>query len=223
MRYISKYHELALYRNDGSIAHKFKYGELIIGDATTRNGTDLTTSTAGYTVDAGTKSDTTRQIMIVKPDLAGKVEGEVGFNRYEGTGLGSLNKVDNDGDALAALVNGYAGTYFEAPELVNTATLVVGAWYEVLRGTATYKGTTYSRGEKFKVVSGTTSFTGSGTIALSLYPLVNPYTDMTAEHFKIKNLMNGDESTDYWNVTEGGFEPRNSMTSSVDDFYGWMR
>lgn len=223
MRYISKYHDLALYRNDGSIAHKFHNGELIIGDTTTRNGTDTTTSTAGYTVDAATKSDTSRQIQIVKPDLAGKVEGEVGFNRYEGTGLGSLNKVDNDGDALAALVNGYLGTYFEAPELTNTATLVVGAWYEVLSGTVTYNSVVYSEGEKFKVVTGVTSFTGSGVIALSLYPLVNQCTDMTAEHFKIKNLMNGDESTDYWNVTEGGFEPRNTLTSSDADFIGWMR
>lgn len=47
----------------------------------------------------------------------------------------------------------------------NTATLNVGSWMIVIQGTVTYNSVTYTKGQSFEVVTGVTSFTGTGLLS----------------------------------------------------------
>lgn len=63
---------------------------------------------------------------------------------------------------------GLGKIFWESPELDNSATLDVGKVYEVLRGSIEYNSKTYNEGDRFTVVTGATSFTGDGIIALAI-------------------------------------------------------
>lgn len=220
MRYISKYDNLALYRKNGQIAHKFKNGVLVVGDKTTRNGTDLTTDTKGYVVDYFDYTSTPElEIMDVKPDFAGLFIDESGAVRIECIGLGSLVGTDYSGSALTEPLEGYKGLFFEAPELDNSATLIEGALYEVLSAPVIYDGTTYSAGERFTVVAGTTSFTGAGTVALSILTLENKGCHFTKQAFEIQHLITPNDTIGHWNYG-GGYIALDSVQSMDWDFVG---
>lgn len=222
MRYISPYANLKLYRKDGTIAHEFVNGVLIVGDQTTTNGTDTTSGVSGYVVDAFEYSSTpeTEIFQIYSTTLDGGTD-----NRWELAGQGSLNGVDDNGDALDNLEDGYRGFFFEAPKLsgADGASSTEGVWYEVLEGSVTYGGTEYTVGQFFETDGDATTVTGDGYYALALpESLRNKCKCFCAEEFKIKHLQYGDEPLSYFFFGEG-FKPRNSMTTTDADFYGWVR
>lgn len=233
MRYVSPFSELKLVRNNGKVAHQFFNGVLVIGDKTTRDGVSATggeTDSKTYTIDSAANATyPEREVQLVKTDLAGKSLGDGGFNRVQAIGLGSLIGLNYDLTtplAAPALMRGYQGTFFEAPEISGTTNGIAECWYEVLSGTVLYNGVTYMVGDSFKVVTGILSIdgmTGTGTYALSVHPLVKKCACFTAEEFKIQHLEVGDESSSYWRGEEGGFQPRNSLQSIAEDFMGWRR
>jgi len=229
MRYVSQYYDLKLFRKNGEIAHAFRNGVLVIGDMTTRNGTDTSTSTKGYTIDSAAYSSTPeKEIMGVMKDFAGKLIDESGAVRIECIGLGTLNKVRVGGASVTDFADGWAPTrtFFEAPALTpGTDAAVVGAYYEVIKGSCTYNGVTYKKGKIFLAVTGVTavSTTDSGLFALSPYPLMNVGDSFLDEEFKIKLLQTGNESTGYWEPDiDGAFVARNSLGTYVNSGYGYF-
>lgn len=222
MRYVSQYDDLALYRNDGSIAHKFHNGVLVIGDVKTRNGTNSTTSTKGFTVDHfAYAADPGHEIQGIRKDYSGLEIDESGARRIECIGLGSLEKKNYVGSALASLLTGYDGTFFEAPILDNNATLpaTVNILYEVLSDDITYDGVTYKTGQVF-VSNGVTSVTGDGTFALSIKVLKNLADQYTKEAFAINHLVRENDAVEYWNSQNGGYTPIDSLMTPDFNFIG---
>ena len=226
MRYVSQYYDLKLFRKNGEIAHAFRNGVLVIGDMTTRNGTDLTTSTKGYSIDSAANATTPeKEIMGVMKDFAGKLIDESGAVREECIGLGTLNKVKVGGASVTDFADGWAPsrTFFEAPAITpGNSTAVVGAYYEVIKGSVVCDGVTYKKGKIFLATSANTSTTDSGLFALSPYPLMNVGDSFLDEEFKIKLLQTGNESTGYWEPDiDGAFAARNSLGTYIGSGYGY--
>jgi hypothetical protein len=229
MRYVSQYFDLRLFRKNGDIAHSFRNGVLVIGDMTTRDGSGLTTSTKGYSIDSAANATTPeKEIMGVMKDFAGKLIDESGAERIECIGLGTLNKLQVDGaTSCTDLQDGWSlsRTFFEAPAITPGATtVVVGAYYEVIKGTVVYNGVTYKKGKIFLGVTGqtTTSTTDGGLFALSVYPLLNNKDTFLDEEFKIKLLQTGNESTGYWEPDiDGAFVPRNGLSTGINTGFGY--
>ncbi len=92
---------------------------------------------------------------------------------------------------------GLGNIFWEAPPLTNAATLTVNAYYKVLTGSVTYKTVVYKAGDVFQCVTGTTAFTGSGTIALDVpheYK-TSIETNFRSQNFVDDHLAIGDESS----------------------------
>jgi len=107
----------------------------------------------------------------------------------------------------------------------GTDAAVVGAYYEVIKGSCTYNGVTYKKGKIFLAVTGVTavSTTDGGLFALSPYPLMNVGDSFLDEEFKIKLLQTGNESTGYWEPDiDGAFVARNSLGTYVNSGYGYF-
>lgn len=228
MRYISQYDKLVLFRKNGEIAHQFKNGVLVVGDTTTRNGTNKTTSTKAYTVDTFAYSSATEtEIFGWKPDFAGKTIDESGAVRIECAGLGYLAALAYDGTTpLTSLATGYYGSFFEAPVLTGTTDAVVataGIVYEVLSDSVIYDGVTYTKGQIITADGSTTATTGSGTFALTLpRALKNRVDPMHAEAFALAHLIYPEQAIAYWNQTNGGYTAVDGTGTSDYNFIGLM-
>lgn len=209
-RYITHISNLKLINEKGEVIYNFGLeGELIIGDPTSFTG-------------AANKIDPDKIVKIYETDLLGGTTQII-----EIKGQGSLNKKNDAGADLPKLETGYRGKFFKAPPITpgsNTVAAIQGIRYKVLKGTVTYKSVTYKQNDVFVSDGTTTATSGTGRFALYLPKfLTDECCDDSTEHFKIKKLMHGDESTAYWFPDEGGFVPRASLTTTDANFYGWVR
>jgi hypothetical protein len=224
MRYITQHSDLILQRNDGKIGYdsttgvEYRFGIqgiLNVGSLTTNIGT-------GNAIDASLKTDDTESLQLIYPtDLLGATT-----HRIEMAGQGSLTSSDCDGTALPSLQTGYRGFIFEAPVMTGTDTVVGVAdiYYRVLSGTVTYRGVVYSAGDEFVTAGGTTATTGSGTFALTIPPYLDGQCEkFRTEQFEINALKTGDEPSDFWKFSIGGATPRDSLTCTDADYFGWIR
>jgi len=222
VRYITHISNLVLYTNGGEVgrdstSHKAyafgQQGELVIGSTT---GTG-----SGYEIDASTMSDTDDQLQLLyATDLDGSTT-----TRLEMAGLGTLTTVTKTGGTVSPKNAGYR-LFFEAPDKTggDSVSGEPGVYYRVLTGTVTYAGTDYVAGKTFHTDGSTTSTTGTGDFRLSLPPDLTrtcENDDALAGIFANKMLLKGNESNDYWNYSESGAEPKDSTTSTDDDYYGW--
>ena len=210
MRYISKYDDLQLIDTKGDPMYKFKNGELVVGDATTKTGAGNFIDPASFTYKDGKTYELTR---VFPADLAGATTAAI-----EMCGQGSL--ADPLGTPL-----GLRGFFFEAPVLTaGTDTVVAKAKvpYKVLSGTVTYAGVTYQTGTEFVADGTTTATTGVGTYALAI-PKIDWFPE-TKQLFKDRHLIDGNEARDYWVMTrDGGYVPRGEFTTTdIATGYGYM-
>jgi hypothetical protein len=230
MRYISPFEDLALYRNDGTIAHKFKNGELICGDRATRDGTNLSADALPYTVDYyAYVSAPETEIQQSFESVIGVRESEAAWQRLEKIGLGYLNGFGYDGaTALDSLPDGYRGSFYEAPDIATGATTVpatAGIKYEVTAATVTYDGVAYTLGQVFTSDGTTTTTSGAGGKFAIVLPwaLKNVADQMEPEAFALMHLGTPEDMIAYWNKLNGGYTPTNSMTTTDVNFIGRMR
>lgn len=214
MRYISQFANLALFKDNGELAHVFgPDGVLVVGSLTTASG-------AGNYIDAAANAgDTGDELQLpYSTDLDGNA-----VTRLEMAGLGSLDTSTQTGGSVTTLAEGYR-TFYEAPVLTGTTSSVssvANVYYKVLSGSVTYDGTTYTKNQVFYTDGVTTATTGSGTFALDIPPaLKNECDTFRDEQFKIKHLKDGTESTAYYNFTDG-MTPRSSLTCTDDTFFGF--
>ena len=204
MRYITKYDEAVILRNDGSIALtpegddiKFFNRELIVGDPFTK-------ATAADQIDWTEQTDKTKSIMTIYPtDLAGATT-----KREEMCGLGTLNPYSFK-----------QGKYFESPYIKvgdKAVAATKGLVYRVITSEVTYNGVVYGPNDVF-ITDGTVTEVKSddadAVIALEmpLYELrITEDKAYTKALFKEAHMATGQESSDYWKH-DGGFKPRNKM------------
>lgn len=224
MRYISQHSNLVLYKDNGEIAHswdrstatgtairgtEYKFGT----DGVLGLGTLTTNSGYGNYIDAASVSwDTDAKLAyIYDTDLSGATTTKV-----EMAGQGDLTDP----------TDGYRGIFFEAPTLQSDTAVssTSGVYYEVISGSVIYDSTTYNRGDQFVTDGSETAVTGTGTFALAIPPMLAKKCDaFRTEHFKIKSLATGNESTSYWDYSTGswgGFNPNDSLTSTDSDYFG---
>jgi len=231
MRYISPFHRLTLYTTKGSVAYIFKNGELVVGDTTTTNGTDLTTIVATHSIIyAQTYKGVACTLHKVKALPFDGAAASTEREKLETVGMGYLEGGVVSSLSISPLELGWQGRlFFEAPYISATSTPVAGAWYKVHNGKVTYNGTVYKAGQSFKTASASYDITiASGETAI--YSLELPIEmrskccDSLAEQFKIKHLEHGDEPLSYflWD-TPSGFEPRSSLLTSDEGFIGHSR
>lgn len=209
-RYITHIKNLKLMNKKGEIKYNFGHeGVLVVGDATT------------FTGDAN-KIDPTNLLTIFATDLKGGTTLSV-----ELVGQGSLNGLADDGTAISPYYKGYRGIFFKAAITstgAGTVSSTAGIRYKVLTGTVTYAGKDYKTNEIFVSNGSDTATSGDGKFALYLpTALTNECCEDQKEHFKIKKLMQGDESTGYWYADDSGFIPNDSLLTTSADFYGWTR
>lgn len=216
MRYISTKNDLVLYERGGKIRHKFKNGVLAVGSLTTNVGT-------GNSIDAALRTDFSKELMpIYSTDLLGATT-----QCLEMCGLGSLTNANLAGSSLTTYEVGLRGAFFQAP-VISTGSSTVpaakGREFEILTGTVTYAGVTYSVGQVFVSDGSTTTTSGSGTFALSIpSSLRATKNEFRTEQFKINSLAKGDESKSYWNQDQYGAAATASLTSTDADYVGWTR
>lgn len=230
MRYISPIEDLVLYRNNGEIAHKFKNGELICGDRSTRDGTNLAADALPYTVDyyAYVAAPET-EIVTPFESVIGTRESEAVWVRLEEIGLGYLTGFGYDGStALASLPDGYRGSFYEAPDIATgalTVPAIAGIKYEVTAATVTYDGVAYALGEVFTSDGTITTTSGAGGKFAVVLPraLKNAVDQMEAEAFAQAHLLDPADAIAYWNKTNGGYTATDSLTSTDFNFVGRMR
>lgn len=216
MRYISHISNLVLYTKNGAIVDRFDYnGVLVKGDGTTNLGT-------GNQIDVVLKSSTPNDetMRVYTTDLLGN-----SAISEEMCGLGNLASLDLALAGLDSLQQGYNRNYFEAAVLTSTTDVVsdlsANIYYEVLTGTTIYDGTTYTVGQVFYTDGSTTATTGTGTFALTIPPALNRECQaFRPEHFKIKSLLTGNESSADWSYAEG-FAPRDNMTTDDPDYFAY--
>lgn len=218
MRYITHIDNLLLYLNNGHIAHRFgPYGTLIVGDPFTNVG-----NANRIHIHYGNVG-----LMHIFPTT---LDGDDADPHIELCGLGSLTRLDWNGDVLPNLQDGYWRNFFEAP-LIAAATPTISSvsgyadvYYQVIAGTVIYAGTTYTVGEQFYTDGLNTVITGTGLFALCIPPaLTNKCECFRDEEFRLKHLKVGDEPADYYEFRDGGFDPRDSNDSTDADWYGWIR
>lgn len=228
MRYISQHANYIISKRNGDPLYKFgPTGVLIVGSSTTNFG-----ETAGHSItqtyDSGTVGNNV--VSLFESGLSGTANSPI----RECWGQGSLDGTDDAGTALADLDDGYRGYFFPAPIINVSGTStgnisgLSGIWYEVLLGKVSYSGVVYKKGDMFKADGGTTAATAYPTtstaqIALALPPALKNRAiyDRDGE-FHNKNLGHGDEPFSYYSFTSG-YEPRDSDTTSDDDFFGYVR
>jgi hypothetical protein len=204
---------------------------LIVGDADTTNGTDITTNALTHTVDAYKyASNLTHEINFpFLTDLANA--GYASGNLFEMSGMGYLEGKDG---TIANIENGWMGRlFFQAPLLTATvAAPIAGSWYQVLSGSVTYNGVVYTAGSPrrsyFKITAATAitiAVDTQATFSLALPPeMRNTPCENLDEQFRIKHLLYGDEPAAYFTYdTPSGFEPRNSLISVDNNFIGYSR
>jgi len=95
--------------------------------------------------------------------------------------------------------------FWEAPILTHTdaLTAVPPTYYRVLLGPATYHSVTYSTGDRFVTISGTTAWTGAGLVCIDVPQeyYIPDEVQFRKESFKKLNLIKGTEaawSEDTW-------------------------
>lgn len=139
MRYISAYESLSLITKTQNIIPPTNDPNPIVKYQFTRTGLGYGVLIIGDPTQggAGNEIDAT-DLMEIYPDGGTAIE------------KAGLNKI-----------------FWESPEITSSGTLSTSTWYEVLRGSVTYNGKTYTEGEKFKTDT-TTSFTGNGVVALAI-------------------------------------------------------
>lgn len=222
MRYITQFSNLILQTKNGALVARFgTQGVLIVGDPTTRDG-------AGNRIDSVLKGSTPNdETMRVFPtDLLGN-----SIICDEMVGMGSLISLDTaDSPAnLTSLQVGYNRNYFEAAIQTSSdvdtgdASTVSDVYYEVLTGEAIYQTVTYTKGQIFITINGIDdAVTGTGTFALTIPPALNIECQaFRPEHFKIKTLLTGNESTTPWTYSSD-YTPRDDMVTSDPDYFGYV-
>lgn len=224
MRYISPFNRLTLYGTKGQAEYIFRNGELIIGDTTTFNGTDVASMAAGYAImPTATFKGATSNLF----DLMAKVTTSTVFDDIEVKGMGYLDGGAIISETIAPIDAGWQSRlFFPAPIYTGTKAAIVGAWYQVLSGAVSYGGVIYKAGKFFKGAN-TNNITvpTAATYALGLPPeLRQGCTASLDEQFKIKHLEWGDEPYSYFNWdSPSGFEPRNSLSTVAANFIGYSR
>lgn len=225
MRYISQHANHVISRRNGKPLYKFgPSGVLVVGSATTNGtGNEIT-----HTYDSTTVGN--NPFSLYESGLSG-TSGQPAIEIY---GQGSLDGQDADGNALNDLFDGYRGYFFPAPIIDVSGTSsdnisgLSGIWYEVLLGKVSYSGVVYKKGDLIKADGGTTDATAYPTtstakIALAIPPALKSYKKYDRDgEFHNKNLGYGDEPYSYYNFTSG-YEPRNSVTNTDDDYLGYFR
>lgn len=195
MRYISE-HDLDLFKNNGQIAYHFFNGVLDLGLGT-------------INADLATPAEESLQLVYEK-DLA-----DATTSRIEMAGQGDLTDLP-DGKRL----------FYESDILAFTTgeyTPTSGLWYEVVNGTVEYNGKRYHAGDKIKAIdTNNIADVASGQIAPTFPDTQGKPIDMRGEYWT-KHLEHGDEPLDYPLHNVAGYEPRNSMTTSDEGWYGWIR
>ena len=209
MRYITPHGTLALYDKAGRMQYRFSpYGVLTVGTPACNNN-------AADRIDASVKTDDSMLMRNFPTDLSGDK-----ISCIEMVGLGCLSCAEY----------GYRGLFFEAPPIdidgntPNDYGLESGWWVQVLRGAITYMGVTYRPYQVFQIVDVGSDFVGVGVLAMALPPsLLGRCDPSLSEHFKIKHLKDGSESRNYYLHDRSGFEPRNSLVSTDDNYIGWTK
>lgn len=216
MQYKSQRSNAIIFTNQGKIKAKFYHGKYIIGSLTTATG-------AGNYIDGAVQSDTSLNVQrIYTTDLDGNTASCI-----EMCGQGTLNGITAAGNTLTTLEEGFRGWFFPCPRLTGTTNSVpakAGIVYEVVDGTVTYDGTTYSAGEQFTTDGSTTATTGSGHFELVIPDdLENRYNGFLTEAFRITHLGQPDEMSGYYTYGQYGYDPVNSETCTDADYIGWTR
>lgn len=124
--------------------------------------------------------------VVINPDLSGAASSKLfDFSATFG---------DTSTD-LARAGQGYL--FWEAPTFTNSTALSNSKHYKVILGTITYNNATYTVGDRFFCVSGTTAFTGTGTVALDVPQeyFVPDEMNFRKESFKKIHLIKGDEAS----------------------------
>lgn len=169
MRYISKYYDLAIKREDGTTAYQFNNGVLVVGSLTTASG-------AGNFIDPNDSATDGTKVQELATGTA-----------FWAATPGSPTDTEQIGLGL---------TFFESPVLSAGDNMTVGDWYNVLTGTITETtgGLVYTAPARFQ--SASVEFTGSGaTVARAIQP--EHYRELEHNqreyHFIINNLGLGTE------------------------------
>jgi hypothetical protein len=199
MRYLCKWANTVLFSKTGKKLYQFRNNELVVGNPSTATG-------SGNEIDFGEYANAPdKELAVIYPD---------GANRKEKCGLGVIDPTDPSKARL----------FVESPLLKSNATLSnkAGTFYEVIYGPVTYKGVLYRAGEKFAVDGTVTTFTGSGTVAITFPP--DECSDSRKEAFKIAHLQYGDEVTGYHRWDNGGYTQRDGITQTeIGEGVGYMR
>lgn len=211
MRYIAKPANTVVMDRKNEVAYRFFNGELIIGNPTLN-------TLAADKMDFTERGDLSI-MSYFKTDLAGKTEADSGFKAKEIMGLGTFG-AGTQWDITR-------GIFYEAPPItpgVTTVAEVAGIWYRVIKGSVTYAGVKYRPNETF-ISDGTTTTTGTtdgGTFAITFPEFTQNDKADRDDQFREKRMLTGRESTDYQNLTLGGFEPRNAIADgTIGTGYGW--
>lgn len=136
---------------------------------------------------------------------------------------GTNNEIDFD--ALMDIIPTASGNdakglnsyFWEAPYLDENATLEVGKYYKVILAPVTYDSVELEEHDVFLCVSGTTSFTGSGTVALELDPVYWTTTELNqrANAYKLANLSSAQD--------EASWNDKTWQQDLPSDPYSWTR
>lgn len=199
MRYISKYCELELYRNNGTKAHRFFNRELIVGDPTKSTG-------VGNAIDFSEQTDKKLSIQTIYPtDLAGATTV-----RAEMCGLGKLNPFTSQ------------GILFESPLIAPGDTAVpatAGLVFRSYNGVVKYKGVEYPPNKIFITDGTITKVEGdSGSFIFLDLPLsqLHEGLDVQKALFADAHLDTGEESSSYYRYDLGGMRPQNKIGNAGD-------
>jgi hypothetical protein len=146
------------------------------------------------------------------------VDGTVKYQFRNGTlDLGSGNEIvpDLSGTNASSKLFDFSGTFgdtssdlaragqgylfWQSPIITSATALSNSKHYKVVNGSIVYSNQTYTAGERFYCISGTTSFTGSGTVCFDVPQeyYVPKEVNTRKESFKKIHLAKGDEAT--WN------------------------
>lgn len=124
--------------------------------------------------------------VVIDPDLSGVASSKL---------FDFSSTFGDTSTSLARAGQGYL--FWEAPIFTNSTALSNNKHYKVITGSIVYNNATYTVGDRFFCVSGTTAFTGSGSVALDVpqeYYIPNEVS-FRKESFKKIHLIKGDEAS----------------------------
>jgi len=203
MRYITPNANKILFNNNGTEMVRFKQGVHVVGTAACGAAAHLI-SYSGMQRNWAT-------------DLDGLT-----VTTAEMCGLGSLSGMTKTGATLSDLSFGVRD-FYEAPPISGGTNLVAlaGGIYKVLTGNIGYNGVTYEVNDTFIRSGAVTVTVGGGTFGA--YYITHECDEFLDEHFKIKDMLVGDEALDYFEWDAYGFDPKNSAVTADTDYWGWTR